>query len=214
MTSAVLFSLVIAVPAGLYSALRPYSTGDFIVLILTFFGMSMPAFILGTFLIAVVGLTISWMPVGGVASRDLIDKGDIIAALGRIATLGLANKQAAGYEGRLILDGVKHLILPTITLALFTTARWSRYIRVAVLDVLGQDYVRTALAFGVPEPRIVRRHVLRNALIPVITVMALDIPALFTGAVVTEVVFLWPGIGRAVHGWRCATAIGRCCRDC
>jgi peptide/nickel transport system permease protein len=196
MASAALVAVVVAVPAGLYSALRPYSTGDFIVLILTFFGMSMPAFVLGTLLIAVFGLTVNWLPVGGVASRELIDKGDIVAALGRIATLGLANKSAAGYEGRLILDGAKHLLLPTITLALFPMARWSRYVRVAVLDVLNQDYVRTALAFGVPEARVVRRHVLRNALIPVITVIALDIPALFTGAVVTEVVFQWPGIGR------------------
>jgi len=195
MLSATLFALIAAVPVGLYSALHPYSDGDMTLTLLSFFGLAMPPFWFGIMLISIVGVGLDALPVGGVVSRNLAERGDIVSALGRVLTLGLTNRQSAGYEAPLILDGIRHLILPTLTLSLVSIARWSRFMRAAVLDVLGQDFIRTPLAYGVPQRRVIRRHVLRNALIPMITIVALDIPALFTGAVITEIIFNWPGIG-------------------
>jgi peptide/nickel transport system permease protein len=196
MLAATILAVIIAFPLGLYSALHPYTDGDMAVTSLSFFGMAMPSFWFGLMAISILGLGLGWMPIGGVVSRSLADRGDIISALGRLLSLGWANKQSAGFELQLIADGIWHLILPAFTLSLFSIARWSRFLRAAILEVLGNDFIRTARAYGVPERRILRRHVLRNALVPLITIMTLDIPALFTGAVITEIVFAWPGIGR------------------
>lgn len=95
-----------------------------------------------------------------------------------------------------VLAGLRHLILPALTLGITSIAGWSRYLRASPQDAIGQDYVRTAQAKGVPRRRIIGRHALRNALIPLVTVMALDLPGYVTGAVVVETVFSWPGMGR------------------
>jgi peptide/nickel transport system permease protein len=163
---------------------------------LSFFGLAMPSFWFGIVLISIFFMGLGWLPLGGIVSREYAEHGDIIAAMGRLATFGLTNQQAAGYEVQLIGDGIKHLILPSVTLALVSIARWSRFVRAAILDVLGSDYIRTAHAYGVPRSTVIHKHVLRNALIPLITVVALDIPALFTGTIIVESVFAWPGIGR------------------
>jgi peptide/nickel transport system permease protein len=190
------FALLLAVPAGLYSALHPYSDGDMLVTMVSFLSLAMPPFWVGLMLVSIFFTGLDWLPSGGIVSREMLDRGDILTAMGHVLTLGLTNKQSAGYEWQLISDGIKHLILPTMTLSLLSIARWSRFVRAAVRDILDQDFVRTAQAYGVPWRRIILRHVLRNGLIPLITVMTLDIPALFTGAIITEIVFYWPGIGK------------------
>jgi len=101
----------------------------------------------------------------------------------------------AGFGGGSWVDTVRHLVLPSAALAMFTAGRWSRYTRAGVLDVLRQDYIRTARAKGLSQRRVVSHHALRNSLIPVVTVVALDLAALVSGAVVTETVFAWPGMG-------------------
>ena len=93
------------------------------------------------------------------------------------------------------LDVARHLVLPSVVLAMFTAGRWSRFTRAGVLEVLHQDYIRTARAKGLAQRRVVFRHALRNSLIPVVTVVALDLAGLVSGAVVTETVFAWPGMG-------------------
>lgn len=196
MLAAIVLALLVAVPAGIYSALHPYTDGDMALTMLSFFGLSMPPYWFGLLLISVFSLGLNWLPSSGVAGRDLIEHGDILSVLRRLFTLGLTNKQAAGYETQIALDGLKHLILPAITLSLVSIARWSRFVRAALLEVLGADYVRAAQAYGVPKWRLLIHHALRNGLVPLITVMALDIPALFTGTIIVEIVFAWPGIGR------------------
>lgn len=194
MFSAILLSLAVAVPAGLYSALRPYTDGDLILTAMSFFGMAMPSFWLGLLLISIFSNTLGWLPYTGVVSNDM--PGDIITLIGRVLSLGLANRQIAGQEGVILIDGLKHLILPTVTLSVVLATRWSRFIRMSFLEVLHQDYIRAARAKGASERAIIFKHALRNGFIPVITIMALDIPMLFTGSFVTEIVFGWPGIGR------------------
>jgi peptide/nickel transport system permease protein len=93
-------------------------------------------------------------------------------------------------------DFVRHLVMPALVLGLGSIASWSRYLRSSLLDTLHQDYIRTAHAKGLPGRRVLRRHVLRNSLIPIVTLMGLDLPVLFSGAVVTESIFGWPGMGR------------------
>jgi peptide/nickel transport system permease protein len=192
----VLFSFLAAIPLGLYSALNPYSEGDFLLTFLSFFGMCMPTFWIGSLLLSTFSIGLDWLPYSGVVTQSLIDKGDIIKLLGRVLSLGNAYPQMAGYEFEILWDGLKHLILPTFALSLYSIARWSRYMRSSVLEVLRQDYVTTARAKGLPKWRVISRHVIRNSLVPIITILALDIPVLFTGSFVTEVVFSWPGLGR------------------
>jgi peptide/nickel transport system permease protein len=111
--------------------------------------------------------------------------------LGWLPSAGMRDPDSGG-----ILDLLAHLALPAFTIAIGSIAGWSRYVRSSTLDQLGQDYVRTARAKGVAGPAIIRRHVLRNALIPFVTVVAIDAPLYLTGAVLTETVFSWPGMGR------------------
>jgi peptide/nickel transport system permease protein len=195
MLCASFLAFVIAVPAGVYSALHPYSNGDLFVTSMSFFGIAMPSFWFGVVMISVFYISLGWLPYGGIVNRDLIDNGDILGLFGWLLTLGRTNQSVVGHQGQVLIDGIKHLILPTVTLSLISIARWSRFVRAAVLDVIAQDYVRTALAYGVPRRRVIFKHILRNSLIPLITVMGIDIPALFTGAIIVELVFTWPGIG-------------------
>ncbi len=196
MLCATVFSVLVAVPLGIFSAAHQYENSDFLITLGSYFGLAMPAFWFGYMLIALVSLGLDWLPLGGVASRELMDKGDITALIGRIVTLGGANPKVAGYEWRILVDGIQHLILPTITVSLVFIARWLRMTRSSVLEVLGQDFVRTARAKGLPERLVMLKHVLRNSLIPLVTVVALDIPAMLTGLFIVENVFSWPGLGR------------------
>ncbi len=167
--TALLLSYLIAVPAGVLAATRRYTWIDYAATLLAFLGISLPTFFLGLAGIYVFALRLRWLPVGGTM------------------TLG-------GDGG--LLDLLLHLILPAGVLAMAGAGALTRYVRSSMLEVLGQEYVRTARAKGLAERIVLRRHALRNALIPVVTLAGLQIPALLAGAVITEQVFEWPGMGR------------------
>ncbi len=167
--AALVMSYALGIPVGVIAATKRYSAADYIATVLTFLGISLPTFFLGLAGIYVFALRVRWLPVGGTM------------------TLG-------GDGG--FLDGLHHLILPAGVLAVAGAGVGTRYVRSSMLDVLGADFVRTARAKGVAEAVVVRRHALRNALIPVITLAGLQIPALLAGAVITEQIFEWPGMGR------------------
>ena len=173
--TAFVVSLVVGVGIGIFAAVKPYSTVDYIVTTLAFFGQSMPVFwfaLMLQLLFAVTGITAFGyhfaLPSAGISSSDDIDVGD-----------------------RLL-----HLILPAAVLSLAYIATWSRFTRSSMLEVIRTDYMRTAAAKGVDRLTIILRHGLKNALIPVVTIIALSLPSLFAGAVVTETIFAWPGMGR------------------
>lgn len=167
--SALALSYLIAIPVGVLAAVRRYTWLDYLATLFAFLGVSLPTFFLGLAGIYVFSLRLRWLPVGGTM------------------TLG-------GSGG--LLDSLWHLVLPAGVLAVAGAGALTRYVRSGMLDVLGQDYVRTARAKGLPEPRVLSRHALRNALLPIITLAGLQIPALLAGAVITEQIFEWPGMGR------------------
>lgn len=174
------FTLLLAIPLGVFSALRQYSRFDYVVTGLSFFGFSMPIFWFGLILQLVLGLYLMrWLglnePVFYTAS--MYSSG---------SAYDLANR-------------LRHLVLPVLTLSLASIAGWSRYQRSAMLDVINMDYLRTARAKGLPERSVIAKHALKNALTPVVTVVALDMAALLGGAVVTETIFAWPGMGRLFY---------------
>ncbi len=170
---ALLVTLAVAVPIGVYSAVRQYSLFDHAMTGLAFMGYSMPVFWLGLLLMLLFSVQLRWFPAGGMFTVG--------------ATL-------TGWEA--LLDRLRYLALPVLTLTVVSTGFYARYLRASLLDVIHQDYVRTAWAKGLAERAVITRHALRNALIPFVTVVALHMPQLFTGAVVVETVFAWPGIGR------------------
>jgi peptide/nickel transport system permease protein len=188
-----LVALLIAVPIGIYSAVKQYSTADYLVTALAFFGQSMPTFWTGLMAVAIFAVALKWFPTGGV--RSIGAQGDIVQALGHALSFGKLHPELAGHVGPLILDGLRHLALPALILAYFNLAGWSRYTRASMLEVLRQDYMRTARAKGLAERVVILKHGLRNALIPLITILALTIPGLIGGAIITETIFSWPGMG-------------------
>jgi peptide/nickel transport system permease protein len=171
MGTGLVLATAVAVPVGIYSALRPYSLLDYLASSFSFIGFSTPIFWMALALIYVFSVQMRILPAGGLQSAG-----------------GLP-----GWAG--VADRFHHLVLPVAVISLYNMATLVRYTRSAMLEVIRQDYVRTARAKGVPERNVVGRHALRNALIPVITILALTLPALFGGAPVTETVFSWPGIG-------------------
>jgi peptide/nickel transport system permease protein len=141
--------------------------------LLSFLGLSIPGFVIALFLIQVFAVQLDWLP-----------------------TTGMRNVRE-DYEGwRAALDVAEHLILPTIALSLSTIARWARFQRSSLLDVLSQDYMRTARAKGLSQRIVLWSHALRNSLLPMITLVGLSIPMLVSGAFIIEYVFGWPGMGR------------------
>lgn len=163
-----LLSILIAVPAGIYSATHQYRKGDYTVVGLSFLGTSIPSFFLALILIYIFSIKFSLLPSSG------------------MTTLG---------EDGGVLDVLQHMIMPVIVLVVGMTGTNLRYIRSAVLEILQQDYLRTARAKGIGHFKVINKHALRNALIPVITVFGMQIPALFGGAIIVEQVFSWPGLG-------------------
>jgi len=195
MTVSTFISIVLSIPIGVYSAVRQYSWADYVVTALSFFGAAMPTFFFGILMIIVFAIVLGWFPAaGGVASPGL--PGNIIDVFRRVLTLGQSDPEIAGREAEIFLDGLKHLAMPATVLSLFNLAGYSRYVRSSMLEVLKQDYMRTARAKGVVERIVILKHGLRNALIPVVTIIMLSIPGLFTGAIITETIFSWPGMGR------------------
>ncbi|MDD5467225.1 MAG: ABC transporter permease [Anaerolineales bacterium] len=180
----ILISFLFGVPLGIYSAIKQYSRFDYFVTTLAFFGSSMPTFFFGLLLI----LLFSILPKG--AGLPYLPPGSSEAVRDYIIP-GLGNVEAGSTVDRFL-----HLILPSAVLAMAYVAGWSRFVRASMLDVLRQDYVRTARAKGLIERVVIIKHALRNALIPFITVAVFAIPALFGGAIITESIFSWPGMGR------------------
>jgi peptide/nickel transport system permease protein len=163
------FSFLIAMPIGIISAVRPYSVWDYLITGFSFFGLSMPTFWFGVMMLIVFSVTLGWLPAGGAITPGKADD---------------------------IVDRIRHLVLPVLVLSLVQVAGQSRFIRSSMLETLKQDFVRTARAKGVPWFRVVMTHALRNAILPVITLLGLEIPQLFGGAIITETIFTWPGMGR------------------
>lgn len=161
-------ALVLAIPLGVLSALRQYSLLDYCVTFLSFLGISMPIFWLALMMQSLFAVHLDLLPSAG------------------ISTIG---------DGSFV-DRLQHLVLPACILAVAYIASWSRFTRASMLDVLGLDYIRTAKAKGLSERNITYRHALRNALVPVLTIIALDFAGIISGAVITETIFAWPGMGR------------------
>jgi len=168
--AAQILGLLIALPIGTYSALRPYSFFDQVATTLAFVGFSLPTFFTGLVFILVFSLWLGWLPFIYRADLDL-----------------------TGWAG--IVEQARQSIMPIAVLGLFQGATLTRFVRSAVLEVIRLDFVNTARAKGLPERVTVVKHVIRNALIPVVTLVALQIPQIFTGAVITEQIFRVPGIG-------------------
>ena len=165
-----LVALAIALPIGVYAATRPYSIFDQIANTLAFIGFSLPTFFTGLLLILVFSIYLDWLPF-----------------------VYRTNIEATGW--RWWWEQFRQSIMPIMVLGLFQGAAWTRFVRSAVLDVIRLDHVTTARSKGLPEGKITMRHVVRNAMIPVVTLVALQMPAVFGGAIVTEQIFRVPGIG-------------------
>jgi peptide/nickel transport system permease protein len=157
--AALIFALLLAVPAGIFAALHRGQARDHLVGVVSLFGLSFPSFALGPIVILLVSIKLGWLPVSGAGTPD-------------------------------------HLILPALTMGSALAAILTRMVRTAMLEELGPDYIRTARAKGLPERAVLYRHALRNAMIPIITLVGLQFGALLAGAIVTETIFSWPGIGR------------------
>ncbi len=163
-------ALAVALPVGVLSAVRPYSIFDQIATTLAFIGFSLPTFFTGLLFILVFSIWLDWLP--------FIYRADI---------------DASGW--RWFAEHARQAIMPVAVLGLFQGATLTRFVRASVLEVVRLDYVNTARAKGLSEARTIGKHVVRNALIPVVTVIALQVPTIFAGAVVTEQIFRVPGIG-------------------
>ena len=175
-----LVALVIAIPIGILSAVRQYSPFDIAVTTFSFAGQAVPEFWLGLILILVF---YAWLK-NPLTGDPLLPSG------------GMLSLDAQGFA---LGDRIWHLILPVATGALGWIAWYSRFLRSSMLDVMHKDYLRTARAKGAPERTVILKHALRNALIPLVTILALDIPYIFSGAVFIEYIFSWPGMGRLYY---------------
>ena len=168
-----LLAVAIALPLGVLAASRPGSTADRIVNLFCFAGISVPPFWLALLLIMLFAVTLGWLPAGGMAP---------------------AGMQAPGF-----LDRLPYLVLPVITLTLASLAGLTRYLRASLIEAMREDYIRTARAKGAGEARVLWRHGVRNALIPVVTILALDFGTLFSGALITETMFAQTGMGKLIY---------------
>ena len=183
---ALFFWLLIAILMGVFAAIKRYSFFDQAATVFAYIGFAMPTFWLGLMLIFLFGVNLKWLPVSGMTETRLSPP--------------FGSEAYWLYFGKTpiaaLLDIGKHLILPVTTLVVVNIAGDSRFVRASMLETLGQDYVRTAKAKGLPGRVVTFKHALRNALLPVVTNIGLEIPFLFTGAIVTESIFSWPGIGK------------------
>jgi dipeptide transport system permease protein len=184
---AILFALVIGLPAGMIAAIRRNSIFDHGVMGISLAGYSMPIFWWGLILILIFSVQFDLTPVSG--------RIDVLYYIEPVTGFLLIDTLLSDEEGA-FWSAVKHLILPTIVLGTVPLAVIARMTRSAMLEVLGEDYIRTAKAKGLSRFRIIAMHALRNALIPVVTVIGLQVGVLFTGAILTETIFSWPGVGK------------------
>jgi peptide/nickel transport system permease protein len=165
-------ALVLAILIGVISAVRQGTLTDYSLTILAYIGISLPVFLLGLFLQDIFGVWLHWLPTSGTGSY------------------GVALSPLNSF-----IDQLEHMILPVTALAVLFIAGWSRYMRSSMIEVVKQDYMRTARAKGVGSRTLLVRHGLRNAVIPLITIVALDFGAVASGATITEGIFAWPGLG-------------------
>ncbi|MFW2490593.1 ABC transporter permease [Clostridium chromiireducens] len=171
--SSMLLSILIAIPCGVISATKQFSKTDYIVTVFAFIGLSIPSFFFGMLLIKIFAVDLGWLPISGMVTTGVSLRGWSFA-----------------------FDVAKHMLLPMIVLALMNTASLMRYTRSDMIDILKTDYIRTARAKGVKRRSIIYVHALKNELLPLITVITMQIPSLLSGALLTETIFVWPGIGR------------------
>jgi len=168
---ALAITLIVSIPIGIYSARNPYSIFDYGATTFGFFGLAVPNFFFGLIAIYLFAIKLGWFP-----SQGTITGTDV-----------------AGFQE--FFDRIHHMVLPGITLGLAGTASYMRYMRSEVLDVLSSDYIRTAKAKGMSDRNVLYKHTLRNAMIPIITLMGFEFGALLSGAIITEQVFSYPGLG-------------------
>ena len=171
MAASLFLSLILAIPLGIYSALHPYSRSDYFINLLALGGISIPVFWLALMLIILFSVSLGWLPAGG---------------MGSIGDGGLT-------------DRISHMILPVVTLSIASIGSLTRYVRSAMMEVLRNEYIRTARAKGLSRYKIVYKHALRNAMIPVVTVLALSFGTLFSGALITETMFSYLGMGKLIY---------------
>ncbi|MBD7912540.1 MULTISPECIES: ABC transporter permease [Clostridium] len=165
--------LIISIPIGIISAVKQYSKFDKTFTILTFIGISLPSFFIALVSINIFSLKLGILPVAGMSTAG------------------------TNYTGMAkFMDLLKHMFLPVATLTILNIGNYIRYVRTSMLEVIRQDYIRTARAKGLKEKVVIYKHALRNGLIPIITYIGLTIPSLFAGAIITETIFVWPGIGK------------------
>jgi peptide/nickel transport system permease protein len=172
MGSSFLLAVLFGISAGIVAALKRYSRYDSVMTLVALVGISIPVFWLG--LMSMTLFTVKWrlLPSGG------------------MFTLGMPFS---------VIDHLRHLLMPSLVLSLLFVASWSRYMRASLTDVLTQNYIDVAYAKGASRGSVVFKHAVRNAAIPVITIIALNLPALFTGSIITETIFAWPGMGRLFY---------------
>ncbi|PYE54258.1 ABC transporter permease [Deinococcus yavapaiensis] len=180
---AFLVSVLVAIPLGIFSALRQYTIADYVLTFFSFIGFSLPVFWLGIMLIYLFAVQFpTWT--NGVVSLPA----------GGFNTPGM--ETAAAWDS--FIDRFKYLVLPVFTLSFIQIAAWTRFMRASLLEVINQDFVRTAKAKGLSQRVVTYKHAVRNAIIPMVTLFGLSIPGLLGGATLTETVFSWPGMGRAI----------------
>ncbi|MBI5399407.1 ABC transporter permease [Candidatus Saganbacteria bacterium] len=174
MIPAYILTLLITIPLGVICAVKKDSWFDNLITIFSFAGMATPSFWLGLVLMLIFAVQLHWLPAVGISEIS-------------------ATNQSMLARG---IDFLRHLILPLSTMVLLSLAGITRYQRAAMLEVLNQDYIRTARAKGLPERMVIYKHALKNALIPIVTIIGLSLPDLFGGAFIIETIFAWPGMGR------------------
>ncbi|MEZ0347653.1 MAG: ABC transporter permease [Thermus sp.] len=190
--AATLVAVVLGIPVGILAAVRKNSLLDTLSMSLSLVGVSMPVFWLGLLLVYLFAVNLHWLPTGGRLSTDLaVDFRPITGFLLLDGLLAL--------KPGVFLDALKHLVLPALTLGTIPLAILTRITRSAMLEVLSQDYVRTARAKGLAERQVILKHALKNALLPVVTIIGLQFGTLLGGAILTETIFSWPGIGSYIY---------------
>lgn len=178
--ASMILAFLIAIPVGIRSAVKKYGAFDNFWTVFSLTGVSMPSFFFALLLIFFVAIPTKWVPINGMRTT-------VLAAMGYESTLAE------------ILDVLKHMILPVTVLTIMSLASLIRYVRNSVIDVINQDYIRTARSKGLKEKIVIYRHAFRNALIPIVTLLGMYIPSLFGGAILLETVFIWPGIGNVLY---------------
>lgn len=171
------FSLIIAIPLGILCALKPNSKIDYAVNLFSFAGISVPSFWLGIVLIIIFSVNLGWLPAGG------------------FQTTGMTYSSWFAE----LMDKGKYLILPVVSLSIQSIGRFSRFTRSSMLEAMRNDFIRTAKAKGLSRQVVIWRHGFRNALIPLITIIAISFSSIFSGALITETLFAYPGVGRLIY---------------